>query len=114
MLVERLHHHGGATPAAPALGITTDAPSPPKPPPLPRSRPLDERSYDGLTPLHFAAAHGALDSVRLLLSHGAAPDAPDAAGLLPSDHALRGVPGHVRPGEGHADVHMLLMRHLAR
>jgi ankyrin repeat protein len=77
-------------------------------------RPLDARSADGLTVLCFAAAHGQVESVRLLLAHGAAPDEPDGQGLLPSDHAVRGIPGVCLPGAGHAESHQLLMRHLAR
>jgi ankyrin repeat protein len=77
------------------------------------SRPLETLSQ-GLGVLHFAAAHGQLSCVRLLLAHGAPPDQVDASGLLPTDHALRGVPGHVLPGEGHAECHLLLLRHLAR
>ena len=51
--------------------------------------------------------------MRLLLTHGAAPDEPDAYGRLPADHALRGAPG-CPPGEGHAECHLLLMRQMAR
>ena len=64
--------------------------------------------------LHFAAAHGQFECVRMLLAHGAAPDQPDANGALPTDHALRGLPGVCVPGEGHAECHQLLMRHLVR
>ena len=77
------------------------------------SRPLETLSQ-GLGVLHFAAAHGQLSCLRLLLAHGAPPDQVDASGMLPTDHALRGVPGHVLPGEGHAECHLLLLRHLAR
>jgi ankyrin repeat protein len=83
------------------------------PPPLRPHRPLDARGCNGLAALHFAAAHGQLESVRLLLAHGAAPDEPDESGALPSDHALRGLSG-CQPGEGHAECHQLLLRHLAR
>ena len=64
--------------------------------------------------LHFAAAHGAVGSVRLLLAHGAVSDIPDANGELASDYALRGVPGVCLPGAGHDECHQMLMRHLAR
>ena len=70
------------------------------------------RSHDGCV-LHWAAAHGQLECMRLLLTHGAAPDEPDAYGRLPADHALRGAPG-CPPGEGHAECHLLLMRQMAR
>ena len=80
----------------------------------PPARPLDVRSQAGVPVLHVAAAHGQLDCVRLLLARGAVPDQLDAHGALPSDHALRGVPGRCAPGEGHAECHLLLLRHLAR
>lgn len=68
----------------------------------------------GLTALHFAAAHGQADTVRLLLAHGAQPDMCDDSGATPIDHALRGVPGGCAPGKGHADCHSLLLRRLVR
>ena len=73
-----------------------------------------DRCHAGLTVLHFAAAHGQLGCVRLLLAHGATAETEDAHGLLASDHAMRGMPGRCMPGEGHADCHALLLRHLAR
>ena len=52
--------------------------------------------------------------VKLLLAHGADPDQPDARGALPTDYALRGLPGCSPPGEGHANCYQLLLRHIAR
>ena len=49
-----------------------------------------------------------------LTDAAASPDQPDARGALPLDHALRGMPGCCMPGEGHAECHLLLLRHLAR
>lgn len=51
------------------------------------------RTSDGLTPLHYAASYvGAHDSspdvVRLLLAHGADPDAVDEQGRTPADLAF--------------------------
>ena len=60
------------------------------------------------------AAHGAIGSVRMLLARGAQPELVDGDGRLPVAHALHGVPGHSLPGEGHAECHALLLRHLAR
>ena len=68
----------------------------------------------GLTALHFAAAHGQTDTVRLLLAHGAEPELCDDSGATPIDHALRGVPGGCSPGRGHADCYALLLRRLVR
>ena len=50
----------------------------------------------------------------MLLARGAQPELVDSDGRLPVAHALRGVPGHSLPGEGHAECHALLLRHLAR
>jgi ankyrin repeat protein len=68
---------------------------------------------DGTMALHFAAAHGQPSSARMLLAAGAQADAPDASGLLPLEHALRGS-DECTPHEGHAACHELLLRHLAR
>ncbi|KAL3921699.1 MAG: hypothetical protein SGPRY_004815 [Prymnesium sp.] len=68
----------------------------------------------GLTPLHFAAAHGEPEAVRLLLAHRAQADVTDSNGATAIDHALRGVPGFILPGKGHGDCHALLLRHIVR
>lgn len=102
------------TQAGRAPAATVPSPKETAPPRLLRARPLDAKSCGGFTVLHFAAAHGAVGSVRLLLAHGAVSDIPDANGELASDYALRGVPGVCLPGAGHAECHQMLMRHLAR
>jgi hypothetical protein len=44
---------------------------------------IDERDDEGRTPLLLAVAGGRLDMVRLLLEHGADPNAADRSGLTP-------------------------------
>jgi hypothetical protein len=75
---------------------------------------LEARCRRGLTPLAFATAHGMADCVRLLLAHGATAEAADGAGALPTDHALAGWAGVSPAGQGHAECHALLTRHLVR
>lgn len=79
-----------------------------------RNADVNHRCSGGLTALHFAAAHGEHESVRLLLAHGARPDLRDNNNATPIDHALRGVPGVCLPGKGHADCHALLRKHIIR
>jgi hypothetical protein len=52
----------------------------------------------------------------MLLARGASAEARDAAGRLPVEHALRGMPdgGPAQLGEGHAECHALLLQHMAR
>jgi len=102
---------------APSASSSPSSPSSPKgvgPPPLAAAHPLGELSQHGIPVLHYAAAHGQLECVRLLLAHGCAPDQEDSRGTLATEYALRGKPGHCLPGKGHADCHQLLLRHLAR
>lgn len=50
--------------------------------------------YSGIgTPLHFAAGKGLLDSVRLLIQHGASPQIRDPLGLTAADWARKS--GHI-------------------
>ena len=42
---------------------------------------------DNVTPLHLAAAHGLLESVRILLDAGADPSIPDGDGVTALEHA---------------------------
>jgi len=44
---------------------------------------------NGRTPLHVAAEHGLVEHVHVLLSHGADPRRPDAAGATAIDVALQ-------------------------
>lgn len=46
-------------------------------------------STTGLTPLHWAASHGGIETIRLLIEAGADPDAEDHHGRLPVDLAHR-------------------------
>lgn len=48
---------------------------------------VDSADRDAWTPLHYAAAAGDLDSVKLLIEKGAKPDAKNAKGQLPADVA---------------------------
>ena len=61
-----------------------------------------------------AATDGAVPTLRALGGPYATAEEEDGRGALASDHALRGMPGRCQPGEGHADCHALLLRHLAR
>lgn len=49
--------------------------------------PLDQRTKDGQTALHFASAGGSLTIVRLLLQKGSKPDVKDILGRTPADIA---------------------------
>jgi len=49
-----------------------------------------QADYDGRTPLHLAAAHGALAVLEILLTHGADPSVRDRWGNLPIQDAERG------------------------
>lgn len=69
------------------------------------------RCVTGITPLHFAAAHGQPESVQLLLSSRADPNLVDGEGRLPLEYALD--PAHGAPGEGHAQAHAMLLHQLA-
>ena len=63
--------------------------------PLPRHAVLEQPNPGGFTPLHYAASHGNTAIATLLLSHGAAVDARDAAGrtalMLAVGDGARGV-----------------------
>lgn len=61
---------------------------------LDRRAAVDAKTKDGTTALVAAAQHGRVESMRLLLAHGASPKASptEVAALLRADYALRDVP----------------------
>jgi ankyrin repeat protein len=60
------------------------------------------RDYDNRTPLHYAAAHGAIDVMRFLLDHGAPINAQTKMGVTPENWAIE---------NRHLDALLLLLKH---
>ncbi|PYH96662.1 ankyrin, partial [Aspergillus ellipticus CBS 707.79] len=57
--------------------------------PLPGEHDLNARDGQLRDPLSYAASHGHVEMVRLLLRHGAAPDQPDRYGRKPLHYAVQ-------------------------
>ena len=73
----------------------------------------DARCLGGLSALHFAAAHGAIGSVRMLPPAAPSPSSSTATAASPSPTRCAASRA-TAAGEGHAECHALLLRHLAR
>ena len=50
---------------------------------------INQRNLFYTTPLHLACQNDRVEVVRFLLENGAAPDAPDEAGITPTDLTKR-------------------------
>jgi uncharacterized protein len=66
------------------------------------SKALDNRAYDGWTPLHLAAFFGRIDAARILLDAGASVHAV-------SRNSLTNTPLHAATAGKHSDVALLLL-----